>query len=325
MATVHLDGPVGHRWNQVNVKNTQQDQERVIGLLSSIGSADGGKKEAWPSPILAGGNGQCTPYLLSAIWDFQKHWKQRGVFKNIDGVVDPGGHTLLRLNLLAGGGAPPPGPEPEPFKPIIRNERVAGTFQVTNVWSLNLGEGGMGGLARVEVTQPDGKKFEMRGGGLGFGYSIDPISYAKALKEGLKALNPMFDAAEIALKPILELLARGVGFSIGDYFQLLGGSLSSLTKGVLVANPINKYVGRPTAVSRYMITEAGNANFAIASLGGGVGAGGECGLLGFGGPAVGPAMLLCPVIGCYGSMGVTAKIGVGGQVMMYSTTAVKDM
>jgi hypothetical protein len=324
MATVFIDAPVGLRWNQVNVTNYQEDQQRIIGLLSRIPASNGGKKEAWPAPILAGGDGQCSSDLLTAIWDFQKHWKQRGVFKNIDGVVDPNGHTLFRLNLLAGGGETPPGPTPEELKPVIRNDRVPGTWQVTNVWSLNLGEVGMVGGAKVEVTQPDNKKFEMAGAGAGVGYGIDPITWGKALKDGIKVLNPMAGAAEVALKPLLESLAKGVGFSIGDYIQLLGGSLTSLTKGVLIANPINNYVGRPTAVSRYMITEGGNANFAIASLGGGIGFGGEGGLLGFGGPAVGPTMLLCPVLGCYGALGATAKFGASAQVMMYFTTAVSD-
>jgi hypothetical protein len=62
--SVYLDGPVGRRWNQVNVKNSDQDQRRVIALLHQIPSADGGKKDVWMGPILSGGDGNCSPYLL---------------------------------------------------------------------------------------------------------------------------------------------------------------------------------------------------------------------------------------------------------------------
>lgn len=323
MATVHLDGPVGRRWNQVNVRNAQQDQKQLIDLFSRIPESNGGKKEAWPVPILAGASGDCSPYLLSAIWDFQKHWQARGVFKNIDGVVDPRGHTLFRLNLLAGGGCSPPASQPHIPQPIIHHRRVPGTFQVTNVWSATLGEVGLGGGCKVEITQPDGKKFVVSGLGAGIGYSIDPATWLKGMKEGVKALNP-FGGDKFAIKQLFESLDNGILFNLGDWFQLFGGSLSSLTSGVLIPNPINKYVGQPTAVSRYLITEAGKANFAIGSVGGGTGFGGECGLLGFGGPTVG-AMFLCPVLGWYGSIGATAKFGVGAQVMVYGTTAVTDL
>jgi hypothetical protein len=324
MPTIYLDGPVGLRWNKVNVDNSAEDQRRVIALLRRIKVSDGGKKEAWPAPILDGGDGKCAPILLDAIWTYQRHWQKRGIFKNIDGVVDPGGHTIYRLNLMAGGGGAEPGPPDLPSKLIIRNERVPGTWQVTNVWTASLGEVGLVGGAKVEITQPDGKKFVVSGAGAGVGIGIDPISYAKALTKGLQTLIPFFDAAKFGLTPILEMLAKGVGFSLGDYLQLFGMNLLSLTRGVLIANPLNKYIGRPLAVSRYAITEAGKANFGIASLSGGIGAGGECGLMGFGGPVVGPAVLLCPVLGSYGSIGVTAKVGAGGQYMIYATTGVTD-
>lgn len=320
--SVYLDGPVGRRWNQVNVKNSDQDQRRVIALLHQIPSADGGKKDVWMGPILSGGDGNCSPYLLSAIWDFQKLWKQRGVFHNIDGVVDPKGHTLEQMNLLLDGRKS--APDPAPAKPIIHNKRAPGTWQVTNIWSLSVGEVGLVGGSKVEITQPDEKKFEIIGAGAGVGYGIDPITLAKVFKDGLKALNPLADVAKFALQQLLASLDKGFGFSFGDYYQLLGGELGSITSGVLVPNPINKYVGRPTAVSRYLITEAGKANYAIGSLGGGIVFGAEWGLMGFGGPAIGPTMLFCPVIGYYGSAGLTMKIGGSAQVMMYHMASVRD-
>jgi len=75
----------------------------VITLLSEIPLLYGGKKEAWPAPPLAGPYGFCPKILADAIWDFQSFWKRTGVFKNIDGVVDPGGNTLKQLNFLVSG------------------------------------------------------------------------------------------------------------------------------------------------------------------------------------------------------------------------------
>jgi hypothetical protein len=46
---------------------------------------------------------------VDAIWDFQVFWKAKGVFRNIDAVVDPNKNTLKKLNELA-----PSGPDPEP-------------------------------------------------------------------------------------------------------------------------------------------------------------------------------------------------------------------
>lgn len=321
--SVHIDGPVGRRWNQVNVQNSQQDQQRIIGLLSRISVTNGGKKEEWPAPILPGADGDCSPYLLSAIWDFQKFWLARGLFHNIDGVVDPEGHTLFRMNLMAEGANP--APDPVRPKPSVQNRRASGTWQVTNIWSVALGEVGMVGGSTVEIAQPDDKKFEIIGWGAGAGYGIDPITLSKVLKEGLKALNPFADVAKFALGKLLESVAKGVGFSLGDYYQLFGGSLSSVTSGVLIPNPINQYVGRPTVVSRYLMTEAGRANYAIASAGGGILAGAECGLMGFGGPAIGPSMLFCPVLGYYGTAGATWKIGGSAQVMLYQMADVREI
>jgi hypothetical protein len=100
----NLRGPVGLRGRVQNVANFASDQAQVIDLLSSIPASKGGKAEAWANPPLAGPNGGCPQFVADAIWDFQSFWKARGVFHNIDGVVDPGGHTLAQLNNLASGG-----------------------------------------------------------------------------------------------------------------------------------------------------------------------------------------------------------------------------
>lgn len=98
---VSLDGPVGLRGRVAKVKNSNNDQQKVISLLSDIPFAQGGKKDDWEVPPLAGPDGVCPQILASAIWDFQSWWKLAGLFKNIDGVVDPGGNTLRYLNIFA--------------------------------------------------------------------------------------------------------------------------------------------------------------------------------------------------------------------------------
>ena len=100
-----LRGPVGRRGRVQNVANFASDQAQVISLLASLPAAKGGKSEAWANPPLAGPDGACPLFVSDAIWDFQSFWKARGVFRNIDGVVDPGGHTLAQMNNLAAGGS----------------------------------------------------------------------------------------------------------------------------------------------------------------------------------------------------------------------------
>jgi len=100
---VSLSGPVGLRGRVTRVMNSNDDQQKVITLLSAIPLYYGGKKEDWEVPPLAGPTGVCPKILADAIWDFQSWWKRVGVFKNIDGVVDPGGNTLRQLNFLNSG------------------------------------------------------------------------------------------------------------------------------------------------------------------------------------------------------------------------------
>ena len=98
---VSLSGPVGRRGRITQVTNNNQDQQNVIDLLAAIPRIHGGMKEHWQVTPLAGPSGSCPQFLADAIWDFQSWWKRIGVFKNIDGVVDPGGNTLKQLNFLA--------------------------------------------------------------------------------------------------------------------------------------------------------------------------------------------------------------------------------
>jgi hypothetical protein len=104
---VDLVGPVGLRGRRENVLNLGGDQGAVIDLLSAIGLSNGGREEPWSKgsdPWLGrpvpGDDGDCPAALADAIWVFQDHWRARGVFRAIDGVVDPGGNTLKKMNEL---------------------------------------------------------------------------------------------------------------------------------------------------------------------------------------------------------------------------------
>jgi len=100
-----LSGPVGTSPSR-RVMNSNADQRLVIELLAGISALDGGKREEWRILPLAGPAGQCSPLLAEAIWKFQSFWKTKGVFRNIDGVVDPGGNTIRKLTELISSQSP---------------------------------------------------------------------------------------------------------------------------------------------------------------------------------------------------------------------------
>jgi hypothetical protein len=107
-----LSGPVGLRNGVTPVANAPSDQGKIIRLLWSIEPANGGMKGVSPPPA-AGPAKRCAPALAAALAAFQAFWVSRGEFRVADGVVDPRGTTLRKLDALAGGVAPkPPGPTP---------------------------------------------------------------------------------------------------------------------------------------------------------------------------------------------------------------------
>jgi hypothetical protein len=106
-----LSGPVGLRDGVTQVTNTPVDQGKIIGLLWRIDAANAGMKDVSSAPS-AGPLRQCDPDLAAAIQAFQDFWVQRGELGVADGVVDPAGRTLRKLDALAGGVAPTP-PTPE--------------------------------------------------------------------------------------------------------------------------------------------------------------------------------------------------------------------
>lgn len=100
--------PVGKRFRTMLVSNLDRDQQTVIAALANIPSSEGGMGDEWHDvPPLAGPTGQCPQLLADAIWKFQSFWRARGDFHIIDGVVDPGKHTIQKLNSLLGSNPPP--------------------------------------------------------------------------------------------------------------------------------------------------------------------------------------------------------------------------
>jgi len=106
--TVSINGPVGEVrpnswWRTTKPTSFSADQRRLIELLSKVPTDQGGKKGAWTTTAFVLQDGKCATDLADAIWNFQVEWKRRGLFRNIDGVVDPKGNTLRKLNELADG------------------------------------------------------------------------------------------------------------------------------------------------------------------------------------------------------------------------------
>jgi hypothetical protein len=98
-----LSGPVGLRSRKTNVANKSVDQRIVIDLLAKIADKCGGRGNSWQTPPSPGPDGSCPQALADAIWEFQSTWKSRGLFSSIDGVVDPGGHTIAHMVALTQG------------------------------------------------------------------------------------------------------------------------------------------------------------------------------------------------------------------------------
>jgi hypothetical protein len=109
-----LSGPVGLRDGVRPVLSLQSDQRKIIGLLWSIPVGDGGQQQPAAKPPTPGANGKCDPVLAAAIMTFQNHWVAKREFRKADGVVDPLGTTLKKLDKLTA----PPGPAPKQFREI---------------------------------------------------------------------------------------------------------------------------------------------------------------------------------------------------------------
>lgn len=108
-----LSGPVGIRNGVAQVQNSPVDQGRIIRLLWAIDPGNAGMKGI-SNPPAAGGPRRCNAELAGAIAAFQAFWTQRGDLTVADGVVDPGGRTLRKLDALANGAGPAPAPPIDP-------------------------------------------------------------------------------------------------------------------------------------------------------------------------------------------------------------------
>jgi hypothetical protein len=329
-----ISAPVGIRFKVHNVANFQKDQQTVSDLLFKIPMQYGGKGPPrpnapgrWRVAVLAGPNKSCPKEIADAIWEFQVHWKNKGVFKNIDGVADPDGNTIKLMEKLVGAPPHPLDPFPKPGIPvtpvapetpkpkvILTNPRIGGSWQITSVTSFAIGEVGMLGYLKLQITQPDGKVFEAKAYGAGFGVSVDPVSLAKWIKGVAPFTEP---ATKIAMAQLASMLAKGVGFNIGDYLQTFGISLTQMTRGQIIANPINQYIGKPRVPSRYgLVGGVGGAQMLMISVGAGIGFGVEGGVVLMGPQA--NSGLLAEYVGCYGLGGLTAKVGGGATGMLYN-------
>ncbi len=137
MPNVSLTGPVGLRNRTEKVRNLSVDQRQIISLLSRIPESNGGRQAAWSSDLpLEELDGNIKKSVADAIFEFQKYWLGRGVTM-ADGVVDPTGHTLKQLNLLADGGSTPVAPvTPKsrlPLDILVRFDGATGGFGTPNL------------------------------------------------------------------------------------------------------------------------------------------------------------------------------------------------
>ena len=89
-----------------NPTNDVNDLRKVLALLQLIPNREGGRLEDWgtlgsgPPFTIDPKGGVCPPELADAIFTFQDLWNKQGAVHIVDGVVDPGGHTLAKMNAL---------------------------------------------------------------------------------------------------------------------------------------------------------------------------------------------------------------------------------
>lgn len=273
---VTLRGPVGMRWRTQSVANSSADQAAVISLLSAIPAAKGGKAEAWSTPPLAGPSGAVPVLVANAIWDFQSWWKALGVFQNIDGVVDPGGHTLWQLNALASGGSSiPASPGPTPASPGVIVQppgptafdnfvtRLIQLFPHRTDWSYSGGWGGSLGVlmfsgagGRIDLedkTSGDSGSmyFAAIGGNKGFDNGPDvtftystPTMWSRGIGNVYSASTGDLSFDDFTGPMVVASIAATSQLAAGQ-----GGSLNLIFFGLPVLLSIEVAVGGPAALA----------------------------------------------------------------------------
>lgn len=153
-----IDAPVGLRDGVTPVASLQRDQTKIIALLWSIDIGNGGQRGTPATPPAPGGDRQCDPLLAAAIMAFQMFWVLRGEFRRADGVVDPGGNTLRKLDALAGKPAPP-APTPKPGFMDLKVLRIRQTLgkDMTDAHATQIPAVSLGSLMPFLFTRFDPK------------------------------------------------------------------------------------------------------------------------------------------------------------------------
>ncbi|MBL8587823.1 MAG: hypothetical protein JNK46_04785 [Methylobacteriaceae bacterium] len=111
---------MGLRNGVTPVLSLKRDQRKIIDLLWNIDIGNGGQRGAPAVKPEPGDDRQCNPMLAAAIMAFQAVLVLKGELKKADGVVDPRGTTLRKLDALAG----KPAPAPTPPKPNFIDLKV---------------------------------------------------------------------------------------------------------------------------------------------------------------------------------------------------------
>jgi hypothetical protein len=190
------------------------NQQVIIRLLARIPSSQGGMSDDWSSHPTPGADGICAPALADAIWKFQQHWKANGTFKNIDGVVDPGGNTLRVMNTLimgadvrnaggASGQLPPGATNLTNLVQAIRSAcPVPSKWTLTNAPGIGAGFIASGQIGQLDVKE-DGARDEQHltfaSGGVEMGWSPEgtsPVTFSASTRDmwsatSIKALSGM--------------------------------------------------------------------------------------------------------------------------------------
>jgi len=254
-----LSAPVGLRWQTTNVTNSRSDQETVIKLLASIPTSQGGKGGEWANTPSAGPSGQCPRVLADAIWKFQTFWKQAGVFKYPDGVVDPGGNTLKQMNKLAASGGRslvipidprPPNKGPGFLEGLFSKMRGRATnWEIAGSASLSLSADIVGvpaavsgGQMKLTNTLNPGSEVQLLIGGVGislgpipFGVEVAPSDFPSwsntKIMAGPRTANPMLQIDDLVGPCVMVGVSAGMSRGMdnnGRPTELFGGNATAI-------------------------------------------------------------------------------------------------
>lgn len=248
---IKLTDAVGVRYGSAQVRNLAADQQRLLDAFDALPDSEGGSRDSKGSdtdlaPLLT--NGRCHTGLAVTIAAFQKQHHLGS-----DGVADPQGALLRKLNELLG--APKPRP-PKPAAPVLppRGQRfkrpsappIAGQCTITNINNATITAGLVaGGFFAVQIQDARGRQVEYAGVGGGAAVGLDPSKLLKFLGNGGLAayLGKLLAApgapASALVKWALEAL-QGVGLSAADWLALMGAKIPVPVGGTLgvVVSPL---------------------------------------------------------------------------------------